>query len=217
MAGARKPARRRMGRPGAAFDARAEILRGAAEAFGRGYAATSVEDICKAADVSRRTFYRFFRNKDEAFEALFEAAQRVVVHAVRAAVAETATPLAKVEAAVEAFLRAHAAAGPLATTLVLESLRPDSALATRRAGLVEAFARMIEDELADLGRARVDPLLVRALVAALQHVSIGLHTEGGPVTEARLRRGKRVMVRIFAASLAAPDDPVPPLPTRGRR
>lgn len=209
------PRARRMGRPSADFSARVEILRGASEAFGRGYAATSVEDICEAAGVSRRTFYRSFRNKDEVFEALFDTAAIVLVQSMRDAAQAAATPLEKVDAAIHAFLRTHAQAGPVAATLVLESLRPDSPLAERRKQVTAGLAAMIEEEMAALGRERVDPLLVRGLVAALEHVAVTLYTEGR-VTEARIRRLRRVMVRIFAASLAAPGDPIPPLPTARR-
>ncbi|MCA9773871.1 MAG: helix-turn-helix transcriptional regulator, partial [Myxococcales bacterium] len=57
----------RRGRPSDHGAMRAQILAGAADAFARkGYAPTTVEDILRAAGVSRQTFYRFFKNKDEA-------------------------------------------------------------------------------------------------------------------------------------------------------
>jgi AcrR family transcriptional regulator len=46
-----------------------------AEAVGdQGYAATTVEDILGRAGMSRRTFYQFFRNREECFLAAYDAA-----------------------------------------------------------------------------------------------------------------------------------------------
>ncbi len=47
---------------------RERIVEGARRCFGRlGYAATRVEDILQESNVSRPTFYRVFRNKDEVY------------------------------------------------------------------------------------------------------------------------------------------------------
>ncbi|MBZ0253448.1 MAG: TetR/AcrR family transcriptional regulator, partial [Candidatus Methylomirabilis sp.] len=133
----KKPASRRrgrMGRPPEGYDARTELLRGAARAFGRaGYGTTTVEAICDASGVSRRTFYRFFRDKEDVFEALFDTAVAVLVEAARSAVTEARTPIEKVEAGVEAYLRVQATAGGLASALILEALRPESKFARRKA------------------------------------------------------------------------------------
>lgn len=54
---------------------RARILEGARRAFARaGYAATRVEDILLEAGVSRPTFYRVFRNKDEVYAEISDQA-----------------------------------------------------------------------------------------------------------------------------------------------
>lgn len=57
----------------AAADRRQQLLEHALTVLSRrGYAATRVEDICAAAGVSRATFYRYFENKDEVFDALID-------------------------------------------------------------------------------------------------------------------------------------------------
>jgi len=211
--GHRPPGRpKRMGRPPADYSARDVIVQGAAEAFGRlGYARTSVEDILAAAGVSRRTFYRVFRGKDEVFHLLFDRALATALELIRAAVAGADTPAAKVEAGLRAYLGAHLAIGPLARVLLLEQFPPGSTFGKRREAAVEAFIQLVEQEVRGLRRERVDPLLVRGVVAALDHVAIQL------VGESRagafdVERGLRVMYRILAASLAADGEPLPPLP-----
>src|SRR5882672_5525651 len=63
---------------------RIRILRAATTVFGRlGYGATSVEAILAEATVSRRTFYKTFRSKDDVLRVLFENSVSMLLGAVR--------------------------------------------------------------------------------------------------------------------------------------
>ncbi len=65
--------RRNAGSPGSSPRTRATIRRGAAAAFARwGYKQTSVERILEKARVTRRTFYRYYRSKDDVFADLLD-------------------------------------------------------------------------------------------------------------------------------------------------
>jgi AcrR family transcriptional regulator len=195
------PKKRRAGRPAADFSADNQILLGAAEAFGeRGYAETSVEDICQAADVSRRTFYRFYRSKDDVFSILHDHAATALTMAVRSAVEQATNPVAKLEAAVDAYLRVQAAAGPLARVLFLEPLNPNSRFAARREAAIASFMELFHEASRKLNRKGADPLVYRGLLAALENVSIELLGEG-KMDEAAIARGRAVMLRILAGSL----------------
>ena len=210
-ASAQRPVRK-LGRPSRNYSARKQILRGAQMAFGqKPYADTSVEDICKASDVSRRTFYRFFRNKDDVFEAIFDLASTFLVQTVRSAVDAAQTPMDKLEAAVEAYLRAQEAAGPLARVLTLEPRNPGSRLAVRYDEVVASFAEIFRAEVERSRQLRIDPLLFGGLLAAMENVSLEL-LRHGPISEAELKRGKLVMLRILSAALAEQGDHVHPLP-----
>jgi TetR/AcrR family transcriptional regulator len=201
-----------MGRPPADYSARDVILRGAAEAFGRlGYARTSVQDILQAAGVSRRTFYRVFRSKDDVFHVLFDQSVEAALQLISHAVARAATPAGKMAAGLQAYLGAHLAIGPLARVLLLEQFPPGSTFGRRREAAVEAFIQLIEHEYRGLRGERVDPLLIRGVVAAIDYVAIQLVGESRPgVFDAE--RGRRVMVRLLQGALAAPGEPLPPLP-----
>lgn len=203
---------RKMGRPARDFSARSQILAGAGQAFGaRGYGDTSVDDILTAADVSRRTFYRFFRNKDDVFEALYEVAASVLLQSVENAVAAVETQEAKLEAGVEAYLRTQAAAGALGRVLILEPLAPGSRLAARHQETVHQFTKLFQRDVEKVRRKNIDPLLFRALVAAMEQVSLSLQAEAIE-TDFDIERGKRIMLRIAAATLAVTGESVPPLP-----
>ncbi len=209
-----KPRRRRsrMGRPSGNFSARNQIIRGAMDAFGRrGYAGTSVEDILDASGVSRRTFYRFFKNKDELYGLIFDRSVEILLGSVREAIDEFDEPFAKVEAGLEAYLRVNALAGPLARTLLTEQFRPDSPFFKRRQKAIDQFRKMIEAEVQMSDRGQPDPLLMGGLIAALDYVTAQIAIAADD-DEWDIDRGKAVMMRMVAASLAQPGDPIPDLP-----
>lgn len=212
-----KPVRpRRMGRPTGDYSAHAQILNGAAKVIGaKGLAECAVEDILEAAGVSRRTFYRFFRNKEEVYEALFDIGSRILINSVQAAVEAAKTAADKIEAGIGAFLEVQAQAGPLGQALMLEPLRPTSKLAARRREVIEEYHRLFENEVDRLRRQAPDPLVFRGLVAALEMISVALHAEGPGKFD--VERGKRVMLRIAMATLALPGERVPPMPQQNRR
>jgi AcrR family transcriptional regulator len=206
-----------MGRPPADYSARDVILAGAAVAFGRrGYARTSVQDILHAAGVSRRTFYRVFRSKDDVFHVLFDRSVETALQLIQAAVAAAPEPAAKVEAGLAAYLGATLAIGPLARVLLLEQFPPGSTFGRRREAAVEAFVQLIMHEVRGLRPERIDPLLIRGVVAAIDHVAIQLVGEARPGAF-DAARGRRIMVRILAGALAGEGDPLPPLPVVDER
>src|SRR5262249_15495919 len=55
------------------------ILAAAAKVFARTGTACTVEDLLEAADVSRRTFYQSFGNKEEVLAALYQNACQIVL------------------------------------------------------------------------------------------------------------------------------------------
>ena len=101
---------------------RLRILRGAAAAFGRkGYGATSVEVILAEARVSRRTFYKVFRSKDDVLRVLFENSVARLLAAVREAEQKPRS----------------------ARVLLLEQFSPNSPLAKQRQTAMTAFTGVL--------------------------------------------------------------------------
>lgn len=203
---------RRGVRLGGSGSTRTKILRGAAVAFGeKGFADTSVEDILQASDVSRRTFYRFFRNKEDIFEAIYEMAMMLFQNTMQTALRLPADPFKRVEQVIDAFLLLQTGAGPIARVLHLEAMRPGSAIAPRRAELLSNLVALFQEEFETERGKRVDAFVIRGLMAALEHVSLVLlsQTRGRPED---IERARKVMLRIALASLGEGDDPIPALP-----
>ena len=67
-----------------AYAHRSRIIGKAAGVFGKlGAADSTVEDILKAAGVSRRTFYKFFQSKEDVLDALHEIGCNMLIGAAR--------------------------------------------------------------------------------------------------------------------------------------
>lgn len=192
---------------------RERILVGAAKAFGDlGYAKVRVEDILLAAEVSRPTFYKVYRTKDDVFEALSDRHHGEIRERIERAAKETSDPIEQITGMVDAFLLWRAGLGAVGRVLDLEARTPGSRLARHRRATLRAVARLSQDQLRAAGREPVDPVLVQALIAAMESVADSLLVDGGP-SVAALERARRNSLRIVAAVMAAPGDPVPPLPT----
>lgn len=182
-----------------AASVRPRILRGAAKVFGsRGYGATSVEAILEASGVSRRTFYRTFRSKEDVLRVLFENSVGMLLHAVTGAQSRGGTAAERVDRAVEAYVRVHAGAGPLARVLLFEQFSPGSPLARQREEAMARFSELIAAAMAKRGQAAPDPILVRGVVAAINEIAVQMataHPEGGW----DVARAKAAMLRVLTA------------------
>src|ERR687890_2389322 len=83
----------------------AELVARARELFAqRGFAATSIEDIVRAAGVTRGALYHHFDSKTDVFRAVFEDEQRRLAERVVEAAAGADGPLAALETGCLAFL-----------------------------------------------------------------------------------------------------------------
>ena len=178
---------------------RSRILRGAARVFGeRGYGATSVEAILEAAHVSRRTFYRTFRSKEDVLRTLFDRSVQRLLRAVREQADPKKDRQALVVASVEAYLRVHANAGPLARVLLLEQFAPDSPLAVQRNKALSTFSKLLSSAAEGAGQPTPDPVLVAAVVAGINQVCVQMATEY-PAGDWDIARAKRAILRILSA------------------
>lgn len=85
---------------------RAALVRAATARFGeRGYVATSLAELTRAAGVSKGAFYHHFTDKRQLFEAVFGELERRAVDAITAASAEhPGDPWQRATAGLEAFL-----------------------------------------------------------------------------------------------------------------
>jgi AcrR family transcriptional regulator len=185
------------------FSSRGQILLGAATAFGaRGFEATSVEDILSAANVSRRTFYRFFRSKEDVFEQLFEAASIMFVQAIRAAAASGGAAEDTLSRCLDAYLELPQRAGPLFKVFHGEASRPGSPLYARRERVIDEIVAMLGAGYHALHGRSADVLVLRGVVAAVERIA-GEVIAAERATPALVARAKAAMMMIVRGTLGA--------------
>ncbi len=197
--------------------ARGLILRGAGVVFAElGVRGASVEDLLAAAGVSRRTFYRLYESKEDVAQALYYLGTEGLLDACRAAVSRETEPLKQLQGCIDAHLKNARDVGRLVFVLGGEAQRLESSLHARRMQVHEILVSMLHEGTPTRGGRRVDPLLLRALVLALEGVTrivLEEGDEGRHVTEASIERARRVMSRLASATLVGEGPGVTPLPT----
>lgn len=190
---------------------RTRILMAAAEVFAeRGASGAAIEELLVKAKVSRRTFYRYFKNREEVLLGLYEVATDSLLTALREAVSQGKSRMDKLTRCVDVYLEAHQRAGRLMRVLAAESVRPGSPLTARRDQMLALAAAELSSELAVRGRGP-DPLVIEGAVVALEGILWRVGAAGKD-TRPQLARARAAMLRALLAPLARPGDRVPRLP-----
>lgn len=182
---------------------RSRILRAAGRVFGEhGYAATSVGAILEASGVSRRTFYKKFRGKEDVLRCLFERSVQLLLRAATSAADEQGAlrvdPQEITRASVDAYVRALAEAGPLARVLLLEQLSPDSPLAQPREHAQRAFAHLLSQGAVLRGGPPPDPILVSGVAVAINQICVEM-SEQHPDGDWDVVRARNAILKLISA------------------
>jgi AcrR family transcriptional regulator len=174
------------------------IVAAAAGVFARlGYEATRVEDILEAAGIARRTFYRYFRGKDDVLAALYELATGELVKAVRSEVTSDA-PAEGIKRTLDLYLDYHVENAALVRVLTEQAVRSDSPLFEHRRRFRDELAKILSDSLRTKGE-KHDPMLYLAILSAIEGLSLELLAEGADAT--KVKRAKKVMSFLLARIL----------------
>jgi AcrR family transcriptional regulator len=122
---------------------REQFLAAGLEVFGeRGWAASTVLDVCRAARLSQRYFYEQFASREALFLAVVDrAAEQIEAVVEAAAVAPGRTPQERAEGVLRA-LAEHFTADPRTVRVTLVESLATPQFRTRRAALVETFSTL---------------------------------------------------------------------------
>lgn len=194
--------------------ARNMIMFGATRVFATmGFRAASVEDLLEAGQVSRRTFYRFFKSKDDVALAMYTMGTSSLIEACRRAIVLDADLLTQLERFVDIHLANAKSVGRLIFVLGGEASRLESPLHARRMEVHDAITAMICQHPA---AGDVDPLLVRTLMFAIEAVVRSILQEGDEgrrISADSISRARRVLARIVTATVVGTGPRVAPMPT----
>lgn len=180
---------------------RTNIQLAAISVFARkGVAETTVNDLLAAANVSRRTFYKYFQNKMEVLEGIYQTAVLLLLARFREMQCVAGSPDAWLGAMVERFFDYHLAVGPIIRLMQEEALRADSPLAAHRQRAHLEMARLLAERLQGATPPR-DPLTYRALLWAMEAASLDLL--GRAASRAEIEHAKTVLGELLVAALGA--------------
>lgn len=125
---------------------RERLLAGFAQAIAeRGYGATTIADVVKAASVSSKAFYESFSSKEDCFLATFDVVVAHLRELIAAAVEPEPDWPAKMVAALRAVTRFFAAEPDLARLVLIESITASPRIATHfRAAVLSGVPHLRE-------------------------------------------------------------------------
>jgi AcrR family transcriptional regulator len=141
------------------------IVAGALELFEeRGFDRTTIEQIAASAEISRRTFFRYFADKEELFFAEDERLLEVVEETLDGAPA--GEPVLELARRATRALAAHSAADPERRLARERLIAVTPALQARRMAKTLRWERAIADRLIERGSTEQEALLVPKLALA---------------------------------------------------
>lgn len=165
----------------------------------RGFNQVTVQDLLDSANISRRTFYKYFRNKIDVLENLYKLSVDIMVLRYKADVGRSATVAEAARHMVEVFYAYHRDLAPVIRMMQEEALRQDSPLAPHRANGMATVMTLVNNEIQRIAGKPLDPLLIRSLYWAMEGSSIEL-LRNETDTAKQIDHAREVMVEIATAA-----------------
>ncbi len=171
----------------------------------RGFAEARVEDILEAAGIARRTFYRYFKSKDEVLAGIYELAVGEILGAL--AGAEHATdPVQGLLRGIDVYLDYHVKNAATLRVLIGQSMRPDSQLYPMRQTFRGTLVAIMDHAAREKGK-HLQPYVFVALISALEGLSLELLESG--VKKADLAIARQTIAALLASVFDVPGPNLP--------
>lgn len=165
-----------------------------------GYHGLSVELVLAEAGLSRPTFYKHFRNTDEAIEIVIQDVNDQLIASLLAAAAGHTDPFAAVDAGLLAWRRWGESLGPMLAPLFAELHDARSPASAHRKRTLRILSDRLVQVTESFGRARPTRLQVDALLNAVEYLGYRFHLET-PRDDASWKQTRDAMLRIALATL----------------
>ena len=165
-----------------------------------GVRGATVQLVLDEAGISRRTFYRVFRNLEDALVALFDERVGQFADRIHEVVAATPDALLKVRNAIDTYLELQVRGGRVIIELQTEAARPGSALGPRKDALVETIISLFDENVSRITGVDVDPMVYHGLVSGVEGLVHHLEQRGA-FTDADADRVCGVFLPIFLRTL----------------
>lgn len=192
---------------------RTQIVEAAVAVFkANGLDAATVGDILKAANVSRRTFYRFFSSKDDVLDSVHKTWTAIFEETIGMVFDETSDPPTRLERVADAHIRFARTNAQLMRILFAAAHRPGSPMTARRLEALERISLRLSSDLRQTLGVAVDPFLVQGLLIAQEGI-VHAMLASERMDDEGVARARATIVRMMSATLTGQGASLPPLPT----
>lgn len=192
----------RRGRPKGST-VREDILENAGAAFVKqGYHACTVEHILYETGVSRTNFYRFFKNKEEVFEAIFQDKIEKLFSQMMAAertVPDKASARERLDLSLQSYLEACFSVEDLLPILILESQSLPKSRKIKET-VLKGFLDRITNTAFRIGGKKPDSLLVEGFMAATDRILL-VESQKQSSSDDKVARSKAAILKFFEVFL----------------
>lgn len=176
-----------------------------------GFHGTTVELILQEAGVSRPTFYRFFKNKEDVLKRMAVEINQELVNTVSLAVGNAESVIEKIEAGVDAYIDWGIRRGEIVRVLYNALFDPAFPIPEIRQNTFRQLIWLFMSELKETDRPAFDPLFIDAIINTVEYLGTSLFT--GKDGEDNLVRVRGIILYFLKSSLLGirEDAPVAPL------
>lgn len=182
--------------PEVAADQRRRLLDATATVFARtGYHGLAVELVAAEAGLSRPTFYKHFRNTDDAIELVIADVNERLIRTLLATVAGQASPFAALEAALLAWRDWGHGLGPLLRPLFAELHDAHSPASRHRLRTLTILGERLCGLMRDVGMPAPPPLQVDAFLNGMEYLGYRFHLQT-PGDDASWQETRDGMLRL---------------------
>jgi len=176
--------------------ARAEILIHSMQVFAqRGLQRTTVQHLLDASDVSRRTFYKYFRNKMDVLESIYRIfVDNMLLH-FHKEVKQASSAHDIIRNTTKVYFDYHVSMGPVIKLMMEEARSSNSALAPHRIRAQTLASEVLADQINRYTGNNYEPLVFLTMLWMLENYSLYIFEDGGFSPE-RLDQCLRVAVGV---------------------
>ncbi len=155
--------------------AKSDVLFNAIGVFtSKGIEDTTVQDLLEAANVSRRTFYKYFKNKVDVLESIYQMAAHLLVLKFKTAQQHSSSTNDFTVRCIELYFDFHVLLGPLVRMMTEEARRVESPLASHRDTLLEHIVALFDEKYFEEEAKHLNPKVFYGLIWMMESASMNI-------------------------------------------
>lgn len=187
---------------GAQAFAKTQILLQSMTVFSqKGLETTTVQDLLDAAQISRRTFYKYFTSKIDVLESIYELSLKVIMARCDEELAASTCLDDFIERLAAIYFDYQLAVGRIIGLMIEEALRSESPLAPHRLSAHKSIVGILQRELSRLGGKGIDPMMINTLLWAIEGTTLHLFNATDCGKE-DVQRARAIIGQLIRSSLA---------------